>query len=229
MPNRQAYILLPLSDREQSRVLDIEDPGDRDLILMAAQLCRIILRALELRGFKTLQQELGNINRYKNMEERKSIVYRTGQLLGTLRWRLTWWQLSEKGSMSEEYSDRVKKITLALYHWFLFAKEQLSEEIQKTFPKGAPAYYAETEHTFDDFPQDGSLEGFQTWLLGAHSLIRNGLASSATAFAGPEQLIQMPSLSDDTTFQEPLSNWQLPMEPRKASYDDSETNLTWDF
>ena len=229
MPNRNTYTLRPLSGNERSRLLDVEHPEDRDIILMAAQLCRIILRALELKGFRTLQKELGDISRLQKIADRESVIYRTGQLLMTLRWRLALWELSASGSVDLGFSTRVKTITWSIYFWFLFSKQQLPDENQDAIPKGTWSYYAETERTWEEFPQVATSEGFKTWLLGAHELIKNSLPSTATSLSTSEQFIRLPDFSDDAMFQESFSNYQLPMEPRKISYDDSETNMTWEF
>ena len=232
MPNQNAYTIASLSIHERSRELDVLDSEDRELILMAAQLCRIVLRALEIRGFRDLQKELGDLTR-REIPDIESAILRTGRLLGTLRWRLAWWQLVDNGSAGLDFSARVKKITQVLYFWFLFAKRRLPEENQSLFPNGASSFYAETRRTWDDFPRDESPEGFQRWILGAHTLIKDARASAAVAVTSGEQPIQTPIerpiLPEDAAMQQPLPGWQLPVGPRKNSYYDPETNMTWEF
>ena len=236
MPNQNAYAVISLSIHQRPRDLDVIDSEDRELILMAAQLCRIILRALEIRGFRDLQKELGDFTR-REIPDIESAVLRTGRLLGTLRWRLAWWQLVDNGSAGLDFSARVKKITQVLYFWFLFAKRRLPEENQSLFPNGAWSHYAETGRTWDDFPQEESFEGFRTWIFGAHSLIKNSRPLAAMAATSGEQpikqafqpMVEQSIVPKNPAMQQLLHGWQLPMGPRKNSYYDPETNMTWEF
>jgi len=58
MPSRASYDIIPLDNNTPSRPLDPEDESDRQEIMIAAQMSRIICRKLELDGFKALQSQI---------------------------------------------------------------------------------------------------------------------------------------------------------------------------
>lgn len=205
-----------------------DDLKDKQFICMAAQLCRIITRALEIKGFRDLQKELGDFTRL-DASDIKAALYRTGRILGTLRWRLALWELVRQGSPCAAFSDRVKKITHVLYFWFLFVKRRLPEEHQSDLPQGAWATYMEVGTIWDDFPQDESPDGFQRWIRGSHKLIEDTYVLSPMASMIPSGLTEEPVLRQDPAIAPPFPEWQMPMTPRKNSYFDPASGLNYEF
>ena len=228
MPSHNTYTLLSLNAHELSRQMAADDPEDRQPIVLAAQLCRIIIRALEIKGFRDLQKELGDHTRF-DIPKIELTILRTGRLLGTLRWRLALWELVSKGFAGAAFSDRVRKITYVLYFWFLFAKRRLPEEKQSTSPKGDQSTYADVGVIWDDFPQNESPEGFQSWILGSHKQITDFYKLAPVAGLNASGLIEEPVLRQDAANQSSLPEWQMPLGPRKNSYYDPGSGLNYEF
>lgn len=188
-----------------------DDPRDRQSILMAAQLCRIITRALEIKGFRDLQKELGEFTRLDATDIEAALV-RTGQLLGTLRWRLALWELMYKEDVEVALSNQVKKITHVLYSWFLFAKRRLPGEQQSNLLQGCWSTYIDVPTIWDDFPQDESSECFQKWLRTQHTQI--------------EAIYNLPQ---ETAGQASLPALQMPLAPPENAHYDSPSGPNFQF
>lgn len=205
--------------------MNADDPEDRQFILMAAQLCRLIIRALEIKGFRDLQKELGDFTRVGPSDIEGTLV-RTGRLLGTLRWRLVLWELSPQGFPGVTFMDRVKKITNVLYSWFLFAKRRLPEGYSSNSLQGSWSRYMDIGIIWDDFPYDESSEGFRTWLRGPRKQLKDVYSLS-----------QVPSMSAPGSIeksilpatQAPFSAWQMPLAPRKNYYYDPASGVNYEF
>lgn len=177
MPSRAGFEIVSLCEDVSSRPMDVENEEDKAEILIAAQLSRIICRALEVSAFKFLQKELNNLTKgSKSNEGAEKFVRELGQLLVTLRWRICWWELLGDGSAIQDdsrdrYVERVKKITRVLYFYYCNAKKKLPSWTDPQSLKGIQSRYADAEPIFDDFPHTDSIEGFHEWMTHGQDLI----------------------------------------------------------
>lgn len=177
MPSRASYDIVSLSEGVSSRPMDIENPDDQAEILIAAQLSRIICRALEVAAFKFLQKELNNLTKgSKSNEGAENFVRELGQLLVTLRWRISWWELLGDGSAirddsRDRYVERVKNLTRVLYFYYCSAKKKLPSWTEPQSLQGVQSCYADAEPIFDNFPHADSIEGFLDWMKHGQDLI----------------------------------------------------------
>ena len=155
-------------DGSADRDMDVEDADDRAEILIAAQLSRIICRKLEIDGYKALQSAINKL-RFKTSTEVHKFVHELGQLLVTLRWRMSWWELLGDGSNKDLFRDRfverVKELSKVLYFYFFTVKRRLvSWSGEHADLEGMMSFYADATPVFDDFPVSESIDGFQTWM-----------------------------------------------------------------
>lgn len=177
MPSRASYDIVPLTEGASSRPMNVENSEDQTEILIAAQLSRIICRALEVAAFKYLHKEL---NRYtkgsKSNDQAEKFVRDLGQLLLTLRWRISWWEIFGDGSAirddsRDRYIDRVQTLTRVLYFYYCNAKKKLPPFLDPHSLKGVQSCYADAEPIFDEFPHEDSIEGFHNWMKHGQELI----------------------------------------------------------
>lgn len=178
MPSRASYDIVSLVEGVPDRPIDVEDPEDKKEILIAAQLSRIICRALEVAAFRFLQKELNNLAKKSN-EDGEKFVLELGQILLTLRWRISWWRVLGDGSKvkvrdesRDRYIDRVTSLTRVLYFYYCNAKKKLPSWTNPRSLKGVRSIYADTElAVFDDFPHHDSIDGFDEWMSHGQELI----------------------------------------------------------
>lgn len=176
MPSRASYDLVSLVDGVPGRPMDVENDEDKMEIVIAAQLSRIICRALEVAAYRFLQRELNNLAKKTN-EDAEKFVQELGQILLTLRWRISWWQILGDGSKvrdasTERYIDRVNSLTRVLYFYYCNAKKKLPPWTNPQSLKGVRSIYADTElAVFDDFPCHDSIDGFDDWMQHGQELI----------------------------------------------------------
>lgn len=176
MPSRASYSIVSLAEGVSNRPMNVEDPDDMKEIVIAAQLSRIICRALEVAAYRFLQKELNTLAKKSN-EEAERFVQELGQILLTLRWRISWWQILGDGSKTrddctERYIERVNSLTRVLYFYYCNAKKKLPSWTDPQSLKGVRSTYADTERViFDDFPSFDSIDGFHEWMKRGHDLI----------------------------------------------------------
>lgn len=176
MPSRASYSIVSLAEDISNRPMNVEDPEDMKEIVIAAQLSRIICRALEVAAYRFLQKELNSLSKKSN-EEAERFVQELGQILLTLRWRISWWQILGDGSKvrddcTERYIERVNSLTRVLYFYYCNAKKKLPSWTDPQSLKGVRSTYADTERViFDDFPSFDSIDGFHEWMNHGRELI----------------------------------------------------------
>lgn len=172
MPSRNLYSLVPLGDSQPDRHLDIENCEDEKVIRLLIQLCRIVLRALEVVALRELQQRLNDLNRgHKSIEEVEGLVNEVARLLGSLRFRLAWWHKVESGSGSQDFILRTTELTRILYYWYFEIRKKLPESSLRKLPSGHSTTYADAGQVWEDFPITETAEDFQKWIFQAHNII----------------------------------------------------------
>lgn len=179
MPNRNAYYHVSRSQASR-RMFDVKDAYERQIIETMTQACRIILRALETAAFRILQKDLNEINRspkiisaVQRAIEIENTIYRLGRLLGTLRWRIAYWQSHTSGDTSTDVINRVVKLTRILYFWFFIARGRLDSTRAQALPAGVENIYPYAVPIFDKFPEINSAEGFNDWLSKGQQLVHS--------------------------------------------------------
>lgn len=148
--------------------MNVEDAKDHADILIAAQLSRIICRKLEIDGYKALQSAINKL-RFKTSVEVHKFVHELGQLLVTLRWRMSWWELLGDGSNKDLFRDRfverARELSKVLYFYFFTVKRRLGSWSESHSDlEGMISFYADATPVFDDFPASESIDGFQNWM-----------------------------------------------------------------
>ncbi|EGE79038.1 hypothetical protein BDDG_01976 [Blastomyces dermatitidis ATCC 18188] len=178
MPSRASYDFVPISDDQADRPMDVHDPEDCVDILLAAQLSRIFCRKLEVDGYRALQNVL-NKNKWDSVPYDSFIkfVSQLGQILLTLRWRVSWWELLGDGGTTpdankERYEDRVRRLCQVLYFYYSSVKLKLPAWTAPTELHGVWSTYADATSIWDDFPSDPSIDGFNVWMARGKELIR---------------------------------------------------------
>ncbi|OJD11397.1 hypothetical protein AJ78_07832 [Emergomyces pasteurianus Ep9510] len=190
MPSRASYDFVPVSNDEADRPMDVNDPEDRTDILLAAQLSRIFCRKLEVDGYRALQNAL-NKNKWDSVPYDSFIKFlsQLGQILLTLRWRVSWWELLGDGGATpdtnkERYEDRVRRLCQVLYFYYTSVKLKLPAWTVPTELNGVWSTYADATSIWDDFPSDASLDGFKMWMARGKELIREaGVQSRISSFS----------------------------------------------
>ncbi len=175
MPSRNTYSYLPLNG-SPVRQLDVDNEHDKKDILLAVDLCRIIVRALEISAFRDLQKRINDLpkNRFSE-EDLHALFQHLSKLLFSLRGRLSWWAVvgissSIYDDSRDEHIERVTELTKTLYFWYFVVKKKLPPWRGPT-SKGVYNHYADTLGlVFDGFPEDESLGGFHAWMDHGRSL-----------------------------------------------------------
>lgn len=199
MPSRASYEFVSTSDEVTDRPMNIQDPEDQTEILLAAQLSRIICRKLEIDGYKALQNVLSN-HRWDEFssESLTRFVSQLGQILLTLRWRASWWEVlgdgrinnstpsspgSQKSSADHErYEYRVQNLCKILYVYYTSIRLKLPSWVgPDTAPDGVWSMYADAAPVWDDFPSVPTAEGFKSWMERGKELIREADVQSRIA------------------------------------------------
>ncbi|KAL7813906.1 hypothetical protein V8C44DRAFT_44470 [Trichoderma aethiopicum] len=157
-------------------------PGDeyhRQVIIVAAQLSRIIGRKLELQFYDHLKKILGNPNICTKL------VLHVGRTLLSLRRRLAQWKqicaaaslstTSEYEPLAQEDGDtsssapsnrvsRIKSLCQVLYVYFCYMRRRLPPDEQEGM-RTIQVWYPDRVHAVEEsFPQYESIEGFEDWL-----------------------------------------------------------------
>ncbi|MCJ1456396.1 hypothetical protein MMC28_006757 [Mycoblastus sanguinarius] len=194
MPSRNSYSFVPRSGARASQPLDIENEDGREAILIAVQLCRIVLRALEVEAFKSLQKSVNDLA--KSSKSGKDVELLADQLLKillSLRWRIAWWVVTGDGSngrddSADRFTERVTRLTQVLYCYYFIAKKRLPSS-RSEFSNGRWSDYADAGPVWEDLPDVDSIDGFRAWMLRGQELIRSAnipqRLSSYSAFVSP--------------------------------------------
>lgn len=177
MPSRASYDIVSLGEDESSRPMDIENPEDAEEILLAAQLSRIICRALEVTAFRFLQKELNKLAKGSHCNEgAEKFVGELGQILVTLRWRIAWWEILGDGSTNKDEAREPLHLPSTVSHsspilLFLQYQEEIAVLGKSPVVERSQSCYADAEPIFDEYPHDDSIEGFQEWMRHGQELI----------------------------------------------------------
>ncbi|WEW58884.1 hypothetical protein PRK78_004352 [Emydomyces testavorans] len=178
MPSRASYDFVSQPDGMPDRPMNIEDPNDQSEILLAAQLSRIFCRKLEVDGYRALQCAL-NKNKWDDMpyESFLKFLSQLGNILVSLRWRVSWWELLGDGGSKpdinkERYEERVWTLCKVLYFYYTSVKLKLPSWMKHDGLDGVWSMYADADQVWDDFPLMGTAEGFEVWMARGKELIR---------------------------------------------------------
>ena len=148
MPSRNSYDLVTLDNSESTRPLDVGSRKDLQDIVFSAQLCRIILRALELEAFTALQKAINDLPKQKDETVVKLLSDQLGQLLFSLRWRIAWWNTFGNWAEGPEtfkrnFTTRVIQLTYVFYCYYFIARKKISagtQSIPNPRPIQTPAF-----------------------------------------------------------------------------------------
>ena len=175
MPSRNIYCIIARNGLSANRQLDIEDPEDEGVIRVLITLCRIVLRALEMTALKELQQKLEQMSRgSKSSAEIRILIEQTALTLGSLRWRLAWWDNIETGHNNVDFTRRTFGLARALYFWHFAALNRLSPSDRESLPSSHIAVYADVGQVEDDHPKVESQDAFLRWMHRPHEIIQDG-------------------------------------------------------
>ena len=168
MPCRNSYYMVALDIAGSARLFDVENAEDREHIVFAVQLCRIILRALELEALAGLQKAINDLPKQKDDAAIRQLSEQLGQLLLSLRWRIARWTASGGWSEDQEafdrrYTDRVTEITRKLYcYYFITRKRSSAVNGSSANPNQSGDSYSRS--SLGELPNDDSPMGFSTWM-----------------------------------------------------------------
>jgi hypothetical protein len=167
--------------------MDVRKPEHRREILLAAQLSRIFCRKLEVDGYRALQNAL-NKNKWDEapLDVFLKFVSQLGQILLTLRWRVSWWELLGDGgrkpdAAKERYEERVKSLCKILYFYYTSVKLKLPAWSAPTDLDGVWSNYADAASVWDDFPCTATMEGYDSWMARGRELIHEAGVKSRIA------------------------------------------------
>ncbi|KAJ5625866.1 hypothetical protein N7510_002175 [Penicillium lagena] len=190
MPSRARYSFVSLDSTSDERSMDINNPEHQRDILLAAQLSRIVCRMLEVEGFRKLERDFYNI-KWKQISHETHIRFlgELGQILLTLRWRVSWWKCLGDGGQNpdpsqQHYVDRVDLLCRILYVYYTCVLAKLPAWSMNDVPKGIWSSYADSANAvWDDFPSDPTDAGFQVWMDRGRELIEQaGVPSQISKF-----------------------------------------------
>lgn len=190
MPSRAKYSFVPIDSNGNERDMDINDASDQREILLAAQLSRIFCRMLEVEGFRKLERDFYNI-KWKQISHETHVRFlaELGQILLSLRWRVSWWKRLGDGGHNpdpcqQHYVDRVELLCRILYVYYTCVLAKLPAWSTGDVPKGIWSEYADSENAvWDDFPSDPTDAGFQSWMEKGQDLIEKaGVPSRISKF-----------------------------------------------
>lgn len=190
MPSRASYDVVPLVTGLSEHPLDPENEQDRQEILIAAQISRIVCRKLEIDGYQALQSEINKMRSSNSTyESRTNAVSKLGKILLSLRWRMSWWKLLGDGSNNNDpfrdrFVERVEHLSKVLYFYYFTMKKRIGSWNDLSRLGGEISSYPDAEPVFDDFPTIASIEGFEQWLERGKDLIRQ--ANCEKQFSSPE-------------------------------------------
>jgi hypothetical protein len=194
MPSRATFSYVPIRHRflpsdlpEQD--MNVEDPAEREDIMLAAYLSRIICRKLEIDAYSLLQKTLNQMSSIEP-ESMVQFIRELGLVLLTLRWRVSWWTvLGDGGKVSdrgeERFVYRVNSLCRILYFYYCSLRSKMSSWTDTKQLQGVWSNYADTSlPIYDDFPQENSIEGFHTWMEKGLDLISKARVADKLAGIG---------------------------------------------
>ncbi|KAH8700402.1 hypothetical protein BGW36DRAFT_395505 [Talaromyces proteolyticus] len=179
MPSRASYSFVSLDGSSEEQLMDVSSAEDREDILLAAQLSRIVCRMLEVEGFRKLERDFYNI-KWKRItpDAHMRFLEELGHILLSLRWRVSWWRRLGDGGANpdpsqQHYVDRVDHLCQILYVYYTNVLAKLpSWSASDTALKGKWSRYADTENEiWDDYPADTTENGFVQWMARGRELI----------------------------------------------------------
>ncbi|KAK4061562.1 uncharacterized protein Triagg1_10271 [Trichoderma aggressivum f. europaeum] len=160
-------------DDEFETILAPDDPYQRQVIIAAAQLSRIIGRKIELEFYDQLKRDLANPRICHEL------VLDVGHTLMSLRRRLTLWtchweSVSPSTSPEPESNvddgrdgasrSRLKHLCQVLYVYFCYMRRRLPANEQESIRNMMVLYPEGEEEVQESFPQYESIDGFEEWL-----------------------------------------------------------------
>lgn len=187
MPSRNTYGLVNKDLDQSCRLLDVEDPQDKQSIIQAIQACRIVLRALEITGFRVLQKDLNKLTKRWTPQENEQLVqqfaqlpHQLAQLLTSLRWRISWWKYvgdlsinNQELGLKEKFTERVTMLARVLYHYLSIARKKLPNSTAIEASHGDFAKNINAGTLIQNFPESGELRSFNAWMAQGETLIRD--------------------------------------------------------
>ena len=181
MPSRASYDFVAIDGKFPDMPMNVEDPEGQANIMLAAQLSRIVCRKLEVAGYEELQRMLNNWSK-EIIPDQAQFVRQLGQILLTLRWRVSWWELLGDGGMTEDigkerFEDRVRRLCKGLYFYYCNARKKLPAFSDPQGLDGVWSSYADASTIYDDFPKVESIEAFTQWMeRGKELIVEAGVA-----------------------------------------------------
>ncbi|PNP47064.1 hypothetical protein THARTR1_10569 [Trichoderma harzianum] len=160
-------------DDEFGTTLAPDDAYQRQVIIAAAQLSRIIGRKLELEFYDQLKRDLANPSICHEL------VLDVGHTIMSLRRRLTQWTYhweSVSPSTSPEPEShvdhgrdgtsrsRLKNLCQVLYVYFCYMRRRLPANEQESIRTMMVLYPDREEEVQESFPRYESIDGFEEWL-----------------------------------------------------------------
>ena len=171
MPSRNSYEISPHNASGLGHALDVEDQQDRGTIMLAVQLSRIILRALEIEAFEALQKSVNElIKGGKSDADIGTLTDQLGRILMSLRWRISWWAVVDD-SPDERFTSRATKLAQILYCYFFVARKKMSAGSCQ-LPSKVRSVYPDGEPIFEELPLTDSLAGFNSWMEKGQAIVR---------------------------------------------------------
>lgn len=177
MPSRNMYHVLHLNSKQPARTLDIDNNNDKEFILFAISLSRIVLRALELRLFQSLQKELNELPKSSKSDADVAVLLgQIGQLLISLRWRISWWTTigacsDHEAHSGDSFKERATNLAHVLYCYFFVVKKKSWSGANST-QQPVVSTYPDADPVEEYLPEVDTLQGFHDWLDQGHELIR---------------------------------------------------------
>ena len=176
MPSRNAYDHLSIDGNRCSRPLDVYNRRDVQDILLAVQLNRIILRALEIEAYGALQRSINELPKQKDDAAIELLNDRLGRLLCSLRWRMAWWaSFGHQNTIAEDswisFTDRVTTLTHVLYCYFFITKKKTTS-LRSGAMEHAQSPYDYPSSSSTSLPNDDSLAGFNAWMQRGRDLLQ---------------------------------------------------------
>ena len=170
MPSRNSYEVSPHNTLVAGRALDVEDQQDQSIIVFAAQLSRILLRALEVEAFESLQKSVNELTKGGKSETDIGIlVKQLGRILVSLRWRISW-LVVVGDSTDDSFTSRVTKLAQILHCYYFVARKKISSWNDQP-PIKLRSIYADFEPIHEDLPVTDSLDGFYSWMQRGQAII----------------------------------------------------------
>lgn len=200
MPSYVSFRLIRLAPDLASLPLDVEDPAQEDDVILAAQLSRIVCRALETDAFDALQKRLNKPSTYQSPAKLHKLCFQIGQVLLQFRWRIAWWNLSGEINArylqcKQRYIMRLKQLTSVLYFYYCAAQTKLpsygaSEDLKgiQRFKDGRPTF-------FEYFPHDNSIPGWELWMELGMKLVAEARQEKTVGRQDPYPKVEISSIA----------------------------------